>query len=52
MTNKCLDGGQWPLDTQALDYERMFGCFPEGTDKKDGLLFSLLHVYDMRANTG
>lgn len=34
MTNKCLDCGQCPLDIQAFDYERMFGCFPERTDKK------------------
>lgn len=34
MTNKCLDGGQCPLGIQAFDYERMFGCFPERTDKK------------------
>lgn len=35
MTNHCLDGGQWPVDIQAFDYERMFGCFPERTDKKE-----------------
>lgn len=34
MTNKCLAGGQWPLDIQSFDYERMFGCFPKRTDGK------------------
>lgn len=34
MTNKYLDGGQWPADIQVFDYERMFGCIPERTDKK------------------
>lgn len=36
MTNKCLDCSQWPLDIQAFDYERMFGCFPKRTDEKKG----------------
>jgi hypothetical protein len=50
MTNKCLDGGQWPLDTQAFDYERMFGCFPDRTDffKNRAKLFPIFHLYSMR----
>lgn len=53
MTNKCMDGGQWPADIQVFDYERMFGCFPERTDKEKGrVTYSPFHVYGIRANTG
>lgn len=52
MTNKCLDGGQRPLDIQAFDYERMFGCFPGRTDKKGRVISSLFLLYGMEGNMG